>query len=237
VNDLTKNSIERVLKRFGLRVSKESYYKFEYDHENYPAVARHPRPIIFDVGANIGQSAIWFSKSFPHAQIYAFEPLPAVFRRLKREVAGRRGIEALNLACGESSGPIRIGAISSELIQTVQVLSKDLADPDGDEIMVTTVDSFCEERRIRSIQILKTDTEGYDLDVLRGAARMLAAGNVDYILSEATIVKTDLLHTNLFALQEFLERFGFTLHSLYDLHHSSDDGGLDYCNALFKKEV
>jgi len=237
MNDLSKNAIERVLKRFGLRISKERYYKFEYDQENYPEATRHPAPVIFDVGANIGQSAIWFSKSFPNAHIYAFEPVPSVFKRLKREIAGRRGIEVLNLACGESSRLIRIRSCSSELIQTVQVLSKELEATDGDEITVTTIDSFCKERRIRSIQILKTDTEGYDLDVLRGATGMLSAGNIDYVLSEATIVKNDHYHTDLFALKEFLDRFSFTLHSFYDIHHMSEDGGLDYFNVLFRRNA
>jgi FkbM family methyltransferase len=236
VNDLIKHKIERLFQRFGLRVSKARYYKFEYDRENYPAVALHATPVIFDIGANIGQSSIWFAKSFPKARIYAFEPVPSVFKRLAREVAGVRGIEALNLACGERSGRIRIPALTSDLIQTVQVLSKDLdVGADGDDIIVTTVDAFCGDRRIPSIQILKTDTEGFDVDVLRGATGMLNAGRIDYVLSEASIVTNDSYHSNLFALKDFLEPFGFTLHSFYDIHHAAADGGLDYFNALFRR--
>jgi FkbM family methyltransferase len=237
MNDLTKNRIERVFKRFGIRVSKARYYKFEYDRENYPLVAIHPRPVIFDVGANIGQSAIWFSKSFPSAHIYAFEPVPSVFKRLQREVAGRPAIETLNLACGQRNEQIRIPALTSELIQTVQVLSGHVGGTGGDAITVTTVDSFCEARGIASIQILKTDTEGYDLEVLNGARRMLSAASIDYVLSEVSIVKGDRHHTDLFALKEFLERFGFTLHSFYDIHHVPEDGATDYFNALFKRNA
>ena len=235
MNDLTKHRIERALKRFGLRISKARYYKFEYDRENYPLVASHSSPVVFDVGANIGQSAIWFSKSFPNARIYAFEPVPSVFKRLAREVAGRREIETLNLACGERNERIRIPSLTSELIQTVQVLSGRADAAEGDEIEVTTIDSFCEARGIASIQILKTDTEGYDLTVLKGALRMLGAASIDYVLSEVSIVKNDRHHTDLFALKEFLERFGFTLHSFYDIHHTAEDGGTDYFNALFRR--
>ena len=36
--------------------------------------------IIFDVGANIGQLSSYFHKSFPHAPIFAFEPVQKTFK-------------------------------------------------------------------------------------------------------------------------------------------------------------
>lgn len=37
---------------------------------------------IFDVGANIGQSAKAFANAFPNAVVYSFEPFPAAFHEL-----------------------------------------------------------------------------------------------------------------------------------------------------------
>jgi hypothetical protein len=65
---------------------------------------------------------------------------------------------------------------------------------------------------------------------------MLSAGKIDYVLSEATIVKDDLHQQDLFALKEFLERFNLTLHSFYDIHHIAEDGGLDY-STRFSREL
>ena len=41
---------------------------------------------------------------------------------------------------------------------------------------VTTIDLFCAEHRIERINLLKIDTEGHDLDVIRGASNMLRRG-------------------------------------------------------------
>jgi FkbM family methyltransferase len=235
MNDLVKNRLKRFFAGFGLRIMKVPFYRYEYDRENFLDVTKYPTPVIFDVGANIGQSAVWFSKSFPSARIYAFEPIPTVFKRLEKEVAGVSNIKTLNLACGDASKTIQIPSTDSDTIQTIQVLAPNAGTEGGDEITVTTVDDYCESNNIPSIQILKTDTEGYDLDVLRGASRMLGAGGISYILSEVSIIEGDELHTNLFEITEWLRPFGFKPVSFYDLHHDAGNGKLTYFNALFQK--
>jgi hypothetical protein len=45
-----------------------------------------PVNTIFDVGANIGQTALYFNKHFPGADIYSFEPVKATFNTLKNTV-------------------------------------------------------------------------------------------------------------------------------------------------------
>ena len=42
-----------------------------------------PDPVIFDVGANVGQYARMVRKAMPGARIFSFEPGPAAFERLK----------------------------------------------------------------------------------------------------------------------------------------------------------
>ena len=42
--------------------------------------------LIFDVGANTGQSALSFAKSFPSSVIHSFEPTPQVFSLLEKSV-------------------------------------------------------------------------------------------------------------------------------------------------------
>ena len=233
MDDLRKDSIKRFLQRVGIRLLKSAYYKHSYDRENYPCVSEFSAPVIFDVGANIGQSAIWYSKSFPNANIYAFEPIPAVFEQLEKRMAGHGNIRALKLACGKSAGVIRVPVISDGFTQTAQVLSADFRALDGQEIAIVTVDEFCRTEHIQSIQILKTDTEGYDIDVLQGAVQMLSNGSVSYILSEVSIDEDDRQHTYLFDLKAFLDPLGYALCSFFDIHHKPNNGRLIYCNALF----
>ena len=41
-----------------------------------------PSPVIFDVGANVGQSVGMFKQVFPSGMIHSFEPSPSTFREL-----------------------------------------------------------------------------------------------------------------------------------------------------------
>jgi hypothetical protein len=59
---------------------------------------------IFDVGANVGQSARKFSKYFPNSEIYCFEPLSETCRVLQREIGARSNVHTFKLALGARSG-------------------------------------------------------------------------------------------------------------------------------------
>jgi tRNA1(Val) A37 N6-methylase TrmN6 len=41
---------------------------------------------VFDVGANVGQTALYFNKHFPNANIYSFEPVKGTFGTLESNV-------------------------------------------------------------------------------------------------------------------------------------------------------
>ena len=56
--------------------------------------------IIFDIGANIGISAIYFSHRFPDAKIYAFEPIKENYQLLLENTAGLKNVKAFQVAFG-----------------------------------------------------------------------------------------------------------------------------------------
>lgn len=60
----------------------------------------NPSPIIFDCGANIGLSIIYFKKLYPLAKITAFEPDPAIFSTLEYNVRsfGFNDVKLINAA-------------------------------------------------------------------------------------------------------------------------------------------
>ena len=51
-----------------------------------------------------------------------------------------------------------------------------------------TGDSFCRRRGIDHIDLLKIDTEGHDLEVLRGFAQMLTSQAIDVVQFEFTLL-------------------------------------------------
>ena len=51
-------------------------------------------------------------------------------------------------------------------------------------IRTVRVDTFCRERGIDRVSVLKLDIQGYEAAALRGAGGMLAAGRIDLVYTE-----------------------------------------------------
>jgi hypothetical protein len=51
-------------------------------------------------------------------------------------------------------------------------------------VPVVTFDSFAAENSVANINLLKTDTQGYDLEELKGAEGLLQAGSISLVLTE-----------------------------------------------------
>lgn len=232
--EINKYRVQRWLRRGGLHVQIAGNTKFSYEACNFGIVPQGKPPVIFDVGANIGQSSIWFLKSFPPATIYAFEPFRVVYEQLKKQLGGEPRVHCRQCAIGAADGTIDVPSQRDPFSQIGRVEAANGSHAETESIVVCKVDSFCSEQKIEYIHILKTDTEGYDLDVLRGAEAMLRSGRIGNIMTEASIQADDGQHTSLFALMEHLRPFAYELHGIYDLHHGREDGRLDYFNALFR---
>ena len=100
---------------------------------------------------------------------------------------------------------------------------------------MTTLDRFSSEQGVRRIDILKSDTEGHELQVLNGARESLRRGIVRSILVESTLPGLSSVHVSLPAIQELLDPFGFELFGIFDLGYRPS-GKLTFFNALFSKE-
>lgn len=188
---------------------------------------------IFDVGANIGQTVTKFSQNFPQAKIFAFEPAKTTFEKLKRNTKNLPNVDCFQIALGFEPGKSKIYLHSNSQLNSLIVDSQNsTVDLPFEEVEVKTVKQFCKENNIQKVDILKTDTEGYDLSVIRGAEYLLQKGKVLFVLSEVGFDLTDKKHTNFFLLKTYLDQFEFDFLGFYDLHYRSK-GHLMYCNALW----
>ncbi len=174
---------------------------------------------IFDVGANTGQSARTFRAAFPQACIFCFEPVPATFERLRQRIGHDSACRCFQLAFGASGGLARV--VQEGDSSRFRMAPAPTPPPHHDEtppvlVPVATLDAFCAEHRIDHISLLKVDTEGQDLDVLRGAAALLADQRVDLIEVEAGIDPDNPLHVSLHEFTAFLEPLGYRVFGFYD---------------------
>ena len=230
--------VHYLLSLAGLRVHKHCNYRNLWDLENYPHLKGVENPVIFDVGANVGQTSNSFRRIFPDASICAFEPFASCFTALQKHTKGN------NINC------FKIGLSDRVESRTVEMQSnnpnftmnsvRDIASGKTpahlkETIMLTTADEFCREQNISFIHVLKSDTEGHELEVLDGAKSLLSKKQISYLAIEAGISREDKGLTHLDDLRGFLGNYGYHMRSILDVAHGADGRTL-YLNVIFSHE-
>lgn len=199
------------------------------------------RPVIFDVGANIGAIAEKYRRLFSGAKIYAFEPFPEVYNELSRKMSGDQRIIPCKLALGSAQAKksLRVNASSAtnSLLETEESAASywgvGLMDTTTTvEVPVATIDEFCRDKRVETIDILKMDTQGTELEVLKGATGMLSDGRIRVIYTEMLVAPSYKGQSKPHELMAFLDGFGYELCGIYNLW-GQKDGGLLQMDAIF----
>ena len=144
--------------------------------------------VLFDVGANHGAYTRLLRRLSPESRIHAFEPHPKTFAALQQRAAGPR-TTLVNMAVSESSGTMQLhdfaeadGSTQASLAQAaVGMFDHDTV---SHTVEATTIDAYMAKAGIAAIDLLKIDTEGFDLNVLRGAKGALDRGAIKVIQFE-----------------------------------------------------
>jgi FkbM family methyltransferase len=84
------------------------------------------------------------------------------------------------------------------------------------EIDSLTIDHICAERAIEVVDILKMEIKGHEFEALKGAEGMLARGAIRLLLVRVTFVRRQGELPAFGAIAEYLRRFGYGLHSIYE---------------------
>jgi FkbM family methyltransferase len=167
-------------------VSGEQFLVTRVLKKNLGGVAR---PVIFDVGANVGKYSMLLAKTFPQAQIYAFEPNENTFKQLAANVGN--AVKCVNIGMGSEEKIEKIYTYSDNLASSHASIYEEVFhtfhkrdDVVEIEFQLTTLDLFCEKKKVTGIDFLKIDTEGNELNVLKGARETLSERKVKIIQFE-----------------------------------------------------
>ena len=166
---------------------------------------------MFDVGANSGQTSLAYGGLFPRAEIYAFEPGPKAFAKLRRAVAGHKQIHVHATAVGATSGEVEF----LEEDDTLRSRVTSRADAQSLVVPMTTIDEFCSLHNLETISYLKIDTEGHEREVLAGASRMLREGRISFIETECGLNSTNTYHVPFETIKGVLDGDGYRLFGIY----------------------
>jgi FkbM family methyltransferase len=185
------------------RIGILNYETAEASGETYlmgtilPRAILTPRPVLLDVGANVGEMAIALRRSFPGARIIAFEPNPVTYAKLTGQVA-TMNVECMAMGLGSAEGTGVLYCYRHDPSSGHASLHRDVFEiyegygVEGAqqltsfEFAIRTLDSVCAELGVDTIDFLKLDVEGHELQVLRGAKTILDEKRISLIQFEFT---------------------------------------------------
>jgi FkbM family methyltransferase len=177
---------------------------------------------VVDVGANQGDFARLFLRHFPSATIHALEPVQATFDRLRQRLSSEARIRFHRLAASNQSGAAVIRTFaSSEKNTLVAELTDSLrVKPIGEEqIQTLRLDEFLGATKLKRIDFLKIDVEGFEMKVLEGCGRSLEPSVIPYIFFEfhriggpGSLVSG---HTRLCDVDSLLDSRGYRFVTIY----------------------
>ena len=146
-----------------------------------------PGMTVFDVGANIGELTLLFSRFVGDGKVHAFEATRSGFAQLAAvcEAARRANVVLNQAAVTDKDGTAPFYVYDEEHLSWSSLTARPfeeygivVAPPQVENVEGVTLDTYCERHNIKTIDLLKIDVEGAEYQVLRGAQRLLASKRI-----------------------------------------------------------
>lgn len=187
--------------------------------------------VMIDVGAAFGSVALYFSERYNDLKIYCVEANPEILPRLKETISDRKNIELKNMALGSIPGEsylhVTANQLSSSLneLNTTEVshLPQDhqswLEEVKRVKVHVSTLDA--EFKNESHVLLLKLDTQGTELDILKGGVELLK--RTRFVLAELNNHQLYKGACQYYEVDEFLRDHSFRLVDLVVTYHTNEE--------------
>ena len=146
-------------------------------------------PTIFDVGGNEGESIDFFLNLFDNPKIYSFEPETKSYQKLLKKYGKNKTINLFKFAFGNKKEELKLKINVKSSTSTLSKInvkskyyylkslilnrSKNNVFLGEEKVKVKKIDDFFYQKKIKTIHILKIDTEGFELNVIKGAKKVM----------------------------------------------------------------
>lgn len=249
---MIKKIIKKTFSILGYTISRidKKYKKLSFD-DIHKAKIDIDNPLIFDVGANKGQSIRRFKNIFPKSTIHAFEPITEEFVKLQDEFKNDKSIFLNNFALGDSIDQKKFNIMASTGhssfykinpdTEWLKIRSKEFNTNEKEyeqkvvDVKIDTINNYCKKKNISHIHILKLDTQGYEEKILAGASD---------ILPKIKLIETELMFDNVYEkrlnfhdIEKHIIKHDFRLIAIEPLNFSNLLEGYMFCiDAIYLNE-
>jgi FkbM family methyltransferase len=209
-----RKAVRNLFRGKGSEKSLHEMLGVNFYHDVKRLVPGCPMNHVFDVGANVGLSTIEIATHFPNARIYCFEPVLRTFEKLRNATADLENVSCVHCALGDEVARRRMTAKGTS--GKNHLVSDGDSDGETEGVDVTTLDAFCRQHAIDHVGYVRIDTEGNDLNVLKGAYALLKAGRIDFLEVEAGMNPSNAYHVPIEDFKAYLEPLGYYLFGIYE---------------------
>lgn len=229
----------RIFNKFGYNVTK----KDENSSRDLINILKTPK-VIFDVGSNRGQTISEYLHLFKDKNfvLHSFEPIPSLIAEQKEKFKNLDNIIYVNKVLSDKIGKILFNVNTfSDTSSMLQSNDEFLPDRYGNvyktieklKIDATTIDIYCSENNITSIDLLKIDVQGAEIKVIQGAKRMLEEKNIKVIYCECLFLPFYKEQCYFGDIAHYLYEMGYRAYSSYNFGFNFKTGRVMQCDTIF----
>ena len=247
-----KKIIKKIINNLGYKISKKNINQKKLSFDDIYKLKINNDPVIFDVGANQGQSIERFKKLFPQAIIHSFEPIEFEFKKLNEKYQNQNNITLNNCAAGdkeevkdlyitaktENTSFNKLRKNSQWLKQRSKQFntSEDGYTKNIQKSKIITLDSYCKKNSIESIDILKIDTQGYEDKVLQGCREIFNKSIVKAVETEIMFDDVYERHLTFTDIEKNLLPYNFRFSGIENYNYNLFEGIVFFANLLYLNE-
>lgn len=215
------------------------------------------RPVIFDVGANVGSTLDEFKGWWPNSQVHCFEPQRECWESLERRMRqyAASDIVVNRFAAGNtpkdqatfyshdiSSGTSGFNRINLQSMDSVHLNSLLESEPQAlrdyeqslnheRRVKIVRLDDYMSKSGVHRVNLLKIDTQGYEPEVLNGLGGRLS--DVDVVISELMFYDYYERSLSFSDIERFLLPAGFHLYDISHIAKNPMNGRTDWVDVIY----
>lgn len=245
-----KKGIKKIFRKFGFNLSKiensktnsfslinQQYGKSNLLYNFFSILKKQNfNPIvIYDIGANKG---LWTNNCFiffPDATYYLFEPQIDLKKDIDDLFFNKKNIQLFSVGVGNKTCELSFTIHDRDDSCTFRLSAEEAKEKGLHQVHLPMVqlDTFAIENNLKSPSILKIDAEGFDLEVLEGAKKLVQEAEI--IMIEVGIMNKTFKNSSL-NVMNYLDEVGFRLFDITDLNRPYGNKILWLCEFVFIKK-
>ncbi len=238
---IAQELVNRALAPMDLRVVRRTAIGNDF-HANVERLLGRRPEVVFDVGANVGQTLSSVRRAWPQSRVVCFEPSTKPLTVLRRVVDADPLAEAHQIALSDVEGDVEFHEFEQSTANSLLAPVIDSSSPEflrvGTTSLVraTTLDLWCTQNSVGKIDLLKIDTQGSDGRVLAGADGLLRARNIGLVYFEVIFANYYVAQQSFASCEALLAARGYRFVDFYEKVRDATGATMAYCNALFAAE-